>query len=126
MTGDYLKNFLESRGYTQVWIASRLGIARNTFNAALNAQDIKTGMIERLSEVTGIPIPEFFGIDTHSTNNTLYRVRGDNNAVASGAGSSATTSTPSAVDGEVLKMLLQELSDLRKQNALLMEQLLIR
>lgn len=61
MNGDAVKKILRERKVKLNAIASSLGESPQNVSSMLNALDIKTGVIERISSVTGIPISEFFG-----------------------------------------------------------------
>lgn len=61
MNGEAVKKILRERKVKLNVIASSLGESPQNVSSMLNASDIKTGVIERISSVTGIPISEFFG-----------------------------------------------------------------
>lgn len=49
---------------TVTQIAASLGESQQNLNAALSKDDIRTGLLERISAVSGIPISEFYGEKT--------------------------------------------------------------
>ena len=51
--------------------------------AIFKTKDIKTGMLERISQATGIPIPDFYGVSTYSlvAGDGNTQVAGNNNMV---------------------------------------------
>ena len=69
MTGDEIKRILLSKGLKITKLAEMLGETVNNTSAMFKVKDFKSGAIERISAVTGIPIPEFYGIQPSAVNN---------------------------------------------------------
>lgn len=69
MKGSTVKKILSDNGFTQRKVAEMIGESQQNFNAALSNDDVKTGLIERVSAATGIPMAVFYGDVTieHST-----------------------------------------------------------
>lgn len=67
MTGKELKDRLSTCGISQAEIARRLGMSTQSMSQALNVADIKTGFLERIVAVTGIPLSYFYPNDTTTT-----------------------------------------------------------
>lgn len=67
MSGEEIKRILLSKGLKITELAEMLGETVNNTSAMFKVKDFKSGAIERLSEVTGITIPEFFGIQPTSS-----------------------------------------------------------
>jgi transcriptional regulator with XRE-family HTH domain len=83
MNGDAVKKILRERKVKLNAIASSLGESPQNVSSMLNASDIKTGVIERISSVTGIPISEFFG-EKSSISATMHG--GNGNRLQAGTG----------------------------------------
>lgn len=83
MTGEQLEQFLQGRGVKKLDTADKLGMSLQNYCAIFKTKDIKTGMLERISSATGIPIPEFYGIATYSlvAGDGNTQVAGNNNMV---------------------------------------------
>ena len=61
MSGKELKEILAARGINLSELARMLGFANDQrLHSALNAADIKTGFLERIVAVTGIPLSYFY------------------------------------------------------------------
>lgn len=60
MKGDNIKRILSSHGFTQQEVADRLGKTLANLNGQLGKDDIRTGLLEEISKVTGIPMSDFF------------------------------------------------------------------
>lgn len=80
MKGVDLKNFLAGRGFSVSKVAALLNESKQNMSAALLKDDIKTGLIERIAEATGIPLLEFYG----GRSSELGSVLGDGNVVNNG------------------------------------------
>lgn len=83
MNGEAVKKILRERKVKLNAIASSLGESPQNVSSMLNASDIKTGVIERISSVTGIPISEFFG-EKSSISATMHG--GNGNRLQAGTG----------------------------------------
>ena len=83
MNGDAVKKILRERKVKLNAIASSLGESPQNVSSMLNASDIKTGVLERISSVTGIPISEFFG-EKSSISATMHG--GNGNRLQAGTG----------------------------------------
>lgn len=60
MTGEELKKVLIRDGYVLSSIAEKLGTSQQNFSQSLNAADVKTGLIEKLSKVLDVPVSYFY------------------------------------------------------------------
>ena len=85
MTGKELKDRLSTCGISQAEIARRLGMSTQSMSQALNAADIKTGFLERIVALTGIPLSYFYPAASATITNesSELHVR-NNNGVVSG------------------------------------------
>ena len=73
MSGEELKKKLDDGGYVQAEVARMLGIIPQSLNQMLNAQDVKSDLIEDLCRVLNLSIDYFYcGTD--------YAIDGDNTA----------------------------------------------
>jgi transcriptional regulator with XRE-family HTH domain len=95
MTGETLKQKLESLGYTKAFIAEKLGVAPQNIQTWFKADDVKSGTLERLAEVLELPIAYFYG--------DSYNVQGNGNALATGDHSTASSS-----DDRLLALLMSK------------------
>ena len=67
MTGKELKDKLSTCGISQAEIARRLGMSTQSMSQALNVADIKTGFLEKIANVLGVPMSRFYPNDTTAT-----------------------------------------------------------
>lgn len=80
MKGEDLKKRLKETSIPMSEIANRLGILPQTLYSAFNADDVKSGLLEKLSEALNVPISFFYGDAYTITGNNIVN-SGSNNAV---------------------------------------------
>ena len=80
MKGEDLKKRLKETSIPMSEIANRLGILPQTLYSAFNADDVKSGLLEKLSEALNVPISFFYGDSYTITGNNIVN-SGSNNAV---------------------------------------------
>ena len=105
MKGIDLKTKLEELGFSKAYIADKLGIPAQNVHIWLRAEDVKTGTLEKLSEVLGVPISYFYGESFYNVSS----VSGNNNATATG-----NNNTVSNSDERLLGLLLSKDGQLNK------------
>lgn len=83
MKGIDVKTELRRNGFTLTQVASLLGESQQNLNAALSKDDIRTGLVERISQVTGLPIAVFYGDSNmgNGSGNQSSIVAGNNNHI---------------------------------------------
>lgn len=97
MKGITIKEILRQNGFTVSAVAEKIGESNQNLFGALKKDDIRSSLIERISEVTGIPVSTFYGDTTIAT--------------ASGANSIAVAGNGSKVDaGRATDRFLTELA----------------
>ena len=80
MTGKELKRLIVSGDLTIAEVARRLGTSQQNLTCALNKEDIKTGLLERVAEAMGKPLAFFYG----EKYGTVQSAVGDNNTQVGG------------------------------------------
>lgn len=70
MSGKEVKEVLIKNGYTQKGVAELLGTTQQNFSQALQSDDIKTGLLERICDVLNKKI-DFFYLGTKYVNNEI-------------------------------------------------------
>lgn len=61
MTGEELKKRIKTTGRSIAELARDLNVLPQSLSQALNAKDVKTGLVEDLAKVLGLPVSYFFG-----------------------------------------------------------------
>lgn len=117
MTGKELKRMILSEGLTVAEVARRLGTSQQNLTCALNKEDIKTGLLEKVAEVMGRPLAFFYG----ESFGTVQTVTGNNNTQV--AGTANTVQTDSGLVLELLKMKDEQLLISMRQTCEAQEQM---
>jgi transcriptional regulator with XRE-family HTH domain len=95
MKGEDLKNRLKSTAIPMSEIANKMGIMPQSLYSIFNSEDVKSGVLEKLSQVLEVPIAYFYG--------DSYNVQGNGNALATGDHSTASSS-----DDRLLALLMSK------------------
>ena len=80
MTGKELKDKLSTCDISQAEIARRLGMSTQSMSQALNVADIKTGFLEKIANVLGVPMSRFYPNDTTTITNYSIELHVRNNS----------------------------------------------
>lgn len=81
MSGKELKEILAARGINLSELARMLGFANDQrLHSALNAADIKTGLLERIAEATGKPLSYFYPAASATITNESSELHVRNNS----------------------------------------------
>lgn len=83
MNGEAVKKILKSKGVKLNSLAILLEETPQNMSSLLSVADIKTGLLERISAATGIPMSEFFG-EKSSISATMHG--GNGNRMMTGVG----------------------------------------
>ena len=108
MTGKELKDRLSTCGISQAEIARRLGMSTQSMSQALNVADVKTGFLEKIANVLGVPMSRFYPNDTTTTitnESSELHVR-NNSGVVSGT-NNGTISTGQQYTQKLVEMLVE-------------------
>ena len=111
MKGADLKEKLKTSRYSMAEIANMIGVSPQNLNASFSSEDVKSGLLEKLSQALELPIAYFYG--------DSYNVQGNNNAT----GSNNTVNTN---DDRLLALLLskdEQLTLSMKQTSTAQEQI---
>lgn len=73
MKGEFLKAQLLKIEPTIARVAEKLDVSKQSMHQSLESIDVKTGLVEKLSELYGLPIGFFFGETT--SNKSLIQSR---------------------------------------------------
>lgn len=83
MKGLTVKEILRKNGFTISAVAEKLGVSNQNLFSLLGKDDVRSSTLERIAEVTGLPVSLFYGdtnIATASGENSSA-VAGNNNSV---------------------------------------------
>lgn len=60
MDGDTVKKKIKGAGASVSGVAKMLGTSQQNLNQQLNSSDVKTGLVEKISEALGLPLSYFY------------------------------------------------------------------
>ena len=106
MNGDTIKKKLRVQGISIKQVAEILGESQQNLSAALQKDDVKTGLLERIAEAIGVPTSFFY------TDNSSHIVSGNGNAVGNNSINNASS-----------EMFMTEIAEQRKLTAKAQEQI---
>lgn len=108
MSGKELKEILAARGINLSELARMLGFANDQrLHSALNAADIKTGFLERIVAVTGIPLSYFYPAASATINNDSIELHVRNNSGVVSGTNNGTISTGQQDTQKLVEMLVE-------------------
>lgn len=108
MSGKELKEILAARGINLSELARMLGFANDQrLHSALNAADIKTGFLERIVAVTGIPLSYFYPAASVTINNESNELHVRNNSGVVSATNNGSISTGQQDTQKLVEMLVE-------------------
>lgn len=67
MTGDRIKFLLDELGVTQKALSEMLGVTPQSVSAIIAASDVRSGTLEKIANVLGVPMSRFYPNDTTTT-----------------------------------------------------------
>ncbi len=71
MNGLRVKEMIAKKGLSITEVAKKLEMSNQNLFNILSRDDVKTGLLERISEVTGISLAELYGIAPAETSSAL-------------------------------------------------------
>lgn len=107
MTGKELKDKLATCGISQAEIARRLGMSTQSMSQALNVADIKTGFLEKIANVLGVPMSRFYPNDATTITNESSELHVRNNSGVVSGTNSGSISTGQQDAQKLVEMLVE-------------------
>ena len=91
MTGDRIKFLLDELGITQKALSEMLGVTPQSVSAIIAASDVRSGTLEKIANVLGVPMSRFYPNDAATITNERSELHVRNNSgVVSGTNSIST------------------------------------
>lgn len=107
MTGKELKDKLSTCGISQAEIARRLGMSTQSMSQALNVADIKTGFLEKIANVLGVPMSRFYPNDAATITNESSELHVLNNSGVVSGTNNGSISTGQQDTQKLVEMLVE-------------------
>jgi len=95
MKGIEIKKILSENGVSVAHIARLLGLSQQNLSAALQKDDIRTGLLEDIAGAIGKDVPFFYGVDSSAPG-----------AIAAGENSTAVSGSRNNVNSQQFVALL--------------------
>lgn len=108
MTGDRIKFLLDELGITQKALSEMLGVTPQSVSAIIAASDVRSGTLEKIANVLGLPMSRFYPNDTTTTitnESSELHVR-NNSGVVSGT-NNGSISTGQQDTQKLVEMLVE-------------------
>lgn len=67
MTGERIKFLLDELGVTQKALSEMLGVTPQSVSAIIAASDVRSGTLEKIANVLGVPMSRFYPNDATAT-----------------------------------------------------------
>ena len=80
MTGDRIKFLLDELGITQKALSEMLGVTPQSVSAIIAASDVRSGTLEKIANVLGVPMSRFYSNDTTTITNESSELHVHNNS----------------------------------------------
>lgn len=84
MNGKQLKTIIERSGIRTNAFAERMGIVPQSLNSIFNSADVKSGTLEKVAEIIGVPVCTLYGDGNIVNNQVNNNIGGDNNVSLNG------------------------------------------
>ena len=86
MDGKVVKQVISGMGRSLAEVARSIGMSQQNFSKYLSYTDVKSGLIERISEVLGITVADFYNRAAHGGEAISISSTGDNSPNINGNG----------------------------------------
>lgn len=118
MKGIQLKAKLVELDKSQREIAGLLNVTTQSLSSVLNAQDVRSGTIEKIAKVLNKPVSYFYGEDGGGS---IQQATATGNYSAASVGGDATVNASNAELQERIKLLQELLAEKERTIKLLLE-----
>ena len=82
MNGLRIKEMIAKKGLSITEVAKKLEMSNQNLFNILSRDDIRTGLVERISEATGISLAELYGIDIPQQSSSALNTGTNNGNIA--------------------------------------------
>lgn len=107
MTGDRIKFLLDELGVTQKALSEMLGVTPQSVSAIIAASDVRSGTLEKIANVLGVPMSRFFQNDAATITNESSELHVRNNSVVVSGINNGSISTGQQDTQKLVEMLVE-------------------
>ena len=107
MTGDRIKFLLDELGITQKALSEMLGVTPQSVSAIIAASDVRSGTLEKIANVLGVPMSRFYPNDTTTITNDSIELHVRNNSSVVSGTNNGSISTGQQDTQKLVEMLVE-------------------
>lgn len=107
MTGDRIKFLLDELGVTQKALSEMLGVTPQSVSAIIAASDVRSGTLEKIANVLGVPMSRFYPNDAATITNESSELHVRNNSGVVSGINNGSISTGQQDTQKLVEMLVE-------------------
>lgn len=107
MTGERIKFLLDELGVTQKALSEMLGVTPQSVSAIIAASDVRSGTLEKIANVLGVPMSSFYPNDAATITNDSIELHVRNNSGVVSGTNNGTISTGQQDTQKLVEMLVE-------------------
>lgn len=107
MTGDRIKFLLDELGITQKALSEMLGVTPQSVSAIIAASDVRSGTLEKIANVLGVPMSRFYPAASATITNESSELHVRNNSGVVSGTNNGTISTGQQDTQKLVEMLVE-------------------
>lgn len=107
MTGERIKFLLDELGVTQKALSEMLGVTPQSVSAIIAASDVRSGTLEKIANVLGVPMSRFYPNDAATITNESSELHVRNNSGVVSGTINGSISTGQQDTQKLVEMLVE-------------------
>lgn len=107
MTGGRIKFLLDELGITQKALSEMLGVTPQSVSAIIAASDVRSGTLEKIANVLGVPMSRFYPNDAATITNESSELHVRNNSGVVSGTNNGSISTGQQDTQKLVEMLVE-------------------
>lgn len=107
MTGERIKFLLDELGVTQKALSEMLGVTPQSVSAIIAASDVRSGTLEKIANVLGLPMSRFYPNDAATITNESSELHVRNNSGVVSGINNGSISTGQQDTQKLVEMLVE-------------------
>lgn len=107
MTGERIKFLLDELGVTQKALSEMLGVTPQSVSAIIAASDVRSGTLEKIANVLGVPMSRFYPNDAATITNESSELHVRNNSGVVSGTNNGSISTGQQDTQKLVEMLVE-------------------
>lgn len=107
MTGERIKFLLDELGVTQKTLSEMLGVTPQSVSAIIAASDVRSGTLEKIANVLGVPMSRFYPAASATITNESSELHVRNNSGVVSGTNNVSISTGQQDTQKLVEMLVE-------------------